>query len=40
MNYDKHGIDLKVLDLDDMPDFPIEKHFEEANAFIDEYVSN
>ena len=40
MNYEKHGIDLKVLDLDDMPDFPIEKHFEEANAFIDQYVSN
>jgi hypothetical protein len=38
MNYEKHGIDLKVLDLDDMPDFPIEKHFEEANAFIDQYV--
>jgi protein-tyrosine phosphatase len=40
MNYEKHGIDLKVLDLDDMPDFPIEKHFEEANAYIDHYVSN
>jgi protein-tyrosine phosphatase len=39
MNYERNGIHLKVLDLDDMPDFPIEKHFDEANTFIDSYVS-
>ena len=32
--YEKHGIVCRVLDIDDMPDYPIEKHFEEANRLI------
>jgi len=34
INYDKHGIAFKLLDIDDMPDFDILPFIEEANSFI------
>ncbi len=39
MPYDKHGIDFKLLDIDDMPDYPIERHFEESNSIIHSYLT-
>jgi hypothetical protein len=36
--YDKLGIDFKLMDIDDMPDFDILPLFEESNALIHEYV--
>ena len=37
--YDKHGIDFKLLDIDDMPDFDILPLFEESNGIIEDYLS-
>lgn len=34
INYDKHGIAFKLLDIDDMPDFDILPFIDEANSFI------
>ena len=36
--YEKYGIQFKVQDIDDMPDFQIESHFEEAHKFIEEGI--
>lgn len=35
LSYDKHGIDHRILDIDDMPDFQIDKFFDESNSFIE-----
>jgi dual specificity MAP kinase phosphatase len=37
--YEKHGIDFKMMDIDDMPDFDIEPLFEESNALIHSYLT-
>ena len=34
IRFSNFGIDLKILDIDDMPDFNIRPYFEEAHAFI------
>ena len=39
MPYDKFGIKFKVLDIDDMPDYQIENHFDEAHLYIAESIS-
>jgi protein-tyrosine phosphatase len=37
--YEKHGIDFRLLDIDDMPDFDITPLFQEATQLIHDYVS-
>jgi protein-tyrosine phosphatase len=40
INYEKHGILFKLLDIDDMPDFDISPFFDESNPFIHEGITN
>lgn len=35
----KYGIELKILDIDDMPDFDIFPYIETANQYIHEAIS-
>eukprot|EP00347_Sterkiella_histriomuscorum_P017530 403348987 len=35
----KYGVEIKVMDIDDMPDFDITPYFQEANQFIHEVIS-
>ena len=37
--FKNYGIELKVMDIDDMPDFDIEPFFEDAWKFVDDVVS-